>query len=141
LNLHDIVVRADRMLGSSPSRPIEAIEMKLPGGGHRVIAGGVPDARFSFDLRPSDTDFLAQLARDSYEPSEGMYETWCRHTASYDTPQSLRECGYSIHVNYYSVDSFRHLLQLFGENHPLDGILMESATNGKDFGFLIAKPS
>jgi len=132
LNLHDIVIRADRMLGC-PLHPVEAMEEKLPGAGQRaarLAAGGdgllLKDAREAAALLTSpacpgrvvQADFLAQLSRDS-----------------------LRDRGYSIHVNYYSAGSFRHLLQLFGENHPLDGIFMESATNGKDFGFLIAKPS
>lgn len=114
---------------------------KLSSGG--VIAGVVPDARFTFDLRQPLTtrsELIAQLEAGSFEPSESMYERWCRYTSPENTPSSLRARDYSIHVNYFSADSFRHLLDLFSDRNAPAGLFIESARNGKDFGFLIEKP-
>lgn len=113
---------------------------KLAPGG--VIAGVVPDARFTFDLRQplsTATDFLAQAAAGGHEPSEEMYEKWCLYTAPYNTPKSLKARDYSIHVNYYSVESFRSLLDMFAADHDAAGMFMESVVNGKDFSFMIVK--
>lgn len=111
-----------------------------PGG---VIAGVVPDARFTFDLRqPLSTaeDFLAQSRAGHFETTDAMYERWCRYTAPYNTPENLKARGYSIHVNYFSVESFRLLVDLFAESHPVSHLYLESVRNGKDFAFLVRKP-
>lgn len=113
-----------------------------PGG---VIAGVVPDARYTFDLRQPLTTVAEFLAppddlEDAWTPSEAMYARWCRHTAPDTTPASLRARDYSIHVSYFSPDSFRTMLDLFGMDDPPAALYMDSVTNGKDFGFLIAKP-
>lgn len=110
-----------------------------PGG---VIAGVVPDARYTFDLRQPLTpgvEFEAQESAGGYEPDDAMYEKWCRHTAPYNTPDDLKARNYSIHINYFSVETFRGLLDTFSTGRYVSGIFMESVLNGKDFGFLIAK--
>lgn len=112
----------------------------VPGG---VIAGVVPDARYTFDLRQELTtgeELLAQAIDGSFEPTESMYAKWCAKTSPENTPESLRARGYSIHVNYYSPQSFRRFLDLFAARRPVAGVFIESVTNGKDFGFLIRKP-
>lgn len=124
--------------------PLQVFEnwwRKLAPGG--VIAGVVPDARYTFDLRQplsTSADFLDQHRAGGFEPDEAMYERWCKYTAPYNTPRSLRERQYSIHVNYFSVEGFRLLIDLFAERYPVGGVFMESVPNGKDFGFLISKP-
>ena len=111
-----------------------------PGG---VIAGVVPDARFTFDFRqPLSTaeDFLAQARAANFDTTDAMYERWCRHTAPYNTIADLKARGYSIHVNYFSVENFRLLIDLFGESHRISHLYLESVRNGKDFAFMIGKP-
>lgn len=140
---------------------------KLAPGG--VIAGVVPDARFTFDLRQPLTtraDLLAQVGppsddtagtslsgafgrlarrlsrkpvRDPFETTDAMYERWCRYTSPENTPASLRQREYSIHVNYFSPESFRLLLDMFAAEASPAGLFIESVANGKDFGFLVAK--
>lgn len=114
---------------------------KLRSGG--IIAGVIPDARHTFDLRQPLTtteELLAQRAADAYEPTEAMYMRWCRYTSPENTPESLRKREYSIHVNYFSPITFRTLIDLFGFQHELAGMFIESTRNGKDFGFLVTKP-
>lgn len=114
---------------------------KLAPGG--VIAGVVPDCRFTFDLRqPVSTpaDWLQQYAKGGFAPTEHMYERWCRYTQPKNTPESLRARDYSIHVNYYTPESLRLLFDLFAEIQGVAGMHLRSVRNGKDFAFLIAKP-
>lgn len=112
-----------------------------PGG---VIAGVVPDARYTFDLRQpltSRDELLAQHAAGGDEPTLAMYERWCRDTAIDASPESLRARGYAIHVNYFSPDGIRALLDALAdfEGAPA-GVFIESVPNGKDFGFAVFKP-
>lgn len=114
---------------------------KLAPGG--VIAGVVPDARYTFDLRQDVTtseELAAQFEDGGFEPNEAMYARWCAKTSPENTPASLRARSYSIHVNYYTPESFRGFLDRFAARSPRSGVFMESVANGKDFGFLIRKP-
>lgn len=114
---------------------------KLAPGG--AIAGVVPDALHTFDLRQPLTtidELLRQRHVGGFEPSEAMYEAWCRYTAPENTPAGLRARDYSIHVNYYSPSTFRVMLDAFAATVPVASLYMESAINGKDFGFMIVKP-
>jgi SAM-dependent methyltransferase len=117
-----------------------------PGG---VLAGVVPDQRFTFDWRqPPGTieELRAQLGVESDEPSPAMYERWCRHTAPDTTPASLRARDYSIHVSYLTPAVMRQLLEdvaarvaQAGEREP-DELWLGTVPNGKDFGFVLRKP-
>lgn len=113
---------------------------KLAPGG--VITGVVPDCRYTFDLRqPVSTpdEWRAQRETGSFEPTDAMYERWCRHTQPLNTPEQLRQREYSIHVNFYTPEALRRLFDLFGERHDVAGVHLHAVPNGKDFGFLIAK--
>lgn len=113
---------------------------KLAPGG--MVAGVIPDARYTFDLRQPLTtaqELLTQSEAGVFEPSDEMYERWCRYTSPGNTPESLRERDYSIHVNYFSADHFHVFLDLLGREHELAGTFIESTSNGKDFGFLVVK--
>lgn len=115
-------------------------EKLAPGG---VLAGVIPDARYTFDLRQDVTtreELLAQFDEGSFDPNEAMYVKWCGKTSPENTPASLRARNYSIHVAYYTPQSFRDFIELFGARRPLSGVFIESVANGKDFGFLIRKP-
>lgn len=114
---------------------------KLRSGG--VIAGVIPDARFTFDLRQPLTtlqELLEQERNGGFETTDAMYERWCKYTSPENNPDSLRRRQYSIHVNYFSPERFRDLLGLFEERQALAGLFMQAVRNGKDFGFLIQKP-
>lgn len=115
---------------------------KLAPGG--VIAGVVPDARFSFDLRQPLTSLdglLDQRAAALQSPTAAMYEQWCRHTAIGSTPDSLRARDYAIHVSYFSPDVFAAMLQaVAGIVGTHAGVFIEAVCNGKDFGFAVVKP-
>lgn len=112
-----------------------------PGG---VIAGVVPDARYTFDLRQPLTslDALEAQYRERLEdPTDAMYERWCRDTAPEATPDSLRARDYAIHVNYFCPEVFRELLDRVAEGEGGHaGVFIETVRNGKDFGFAVFKP-
>jgi len=118
-----------------------------PGG---ILAGVVPDARFSFDWRQpawSIADVRAQRGMESDEPTQDMYERWCRYTSPENTPESLRARDYSIHVNYFTPELMRqvlddvvHELPQGGRPAP-DGMVLQSTVNGRDISFLLRKPA
>jgi SAM-dependent methyltransferase len=113
-----------------------------PGG---AIAAVVPDARYSFDLRQPLTDvatLLAQHAAGGHARSDAMYAQWCRHTAVDTDPARLRARDYAIHVNYFSPDSLRAMLEAFrGMVADPGGVHVEQFRNGKDFAFAMFKPA
>jgi SAM-dependent methyltransferase len=119
---------------------------KLAPGG--VIAGVVPDARFTFDWRQprySLADVRSQYGLESDEPTEEMYARWCRYTSPENTPESLRARNYSIHVSYLTPELMREILDEVAARvdrsggAPVTAMYLESVPNGKDFGFLISK--
>jgi SAM-dependent methyltransferase len=122
-------------------------ERLAPGG---LLAGVVPDARFTFDWRQpawSIADVRAQAGVVDDAPTDAMFERWCRHTAPDTTPASLRGRDYSIHVNYFTPDLLRLVLDdvvarvdAAGGATP-DGVFLNAVRNGKDFGFLLRKPT
>jgi SAM-dependent methyltransferase len=113
----------------------------VPGG---VVAGVVPDARYTFDLRQPLTSLdtlLAQFEQRLEAPTEAMYERWCRDTSPGATAGSLRDRDYAIHVNFFSPPGLRDLLDaVAGESGGTAGVFIESVRNGKDFGFAMFKP-
>ena len=117
-----------------------------PGG---VVAGVVPDARYTFDWRQplqSIDEVRAQRGLDDDEPTEAMYERWCRWTSPENSPASLRAREYSIHVTYPTPVLLRAILddvdaELAARGTPrADAIYLESVANGKDFAFALRKP-
>jgi len=121
-------------------------ERLAPGG---VLAGVVPDQRYTFDWRQpfwSIDDVRAQRGLASDEPTQAMYERWCRYTSPENTPESLRSRDYSIHVNYLTPTVMRQVLddvvrgiREVGQPEP-DALFLNAVTNGKDFGFVLQKP-
>ncbi len=113
---------------------------KLAPGG--LLACVVPDARFTFDLRQrisTRLEFMEQLASGSHEVTDGMYERWCRGTSPNSCPQALKDTGYSVHANYYSVDSACDLFDLLLETGQVRTQFVDSVVNGKDFSILVQK--
>lgn len=113
-----------------------------------VMAGVVPDTRFTFDWRQPPwgiADVRAQRGMQPDEPTQAMYERWCRYTTPESTPESLRARDYSIHVNYFTPSLMRQILddvvdELQQRRRPAaDGVFLQSTVNGKDFSFLLRK--
>ena len=113
-----------------------------------VLAGVVPDMRFTFDWRqpPWDiADVRAQRGMESDAPTQAMYERWCRYTAPESTPDALRARDYSIHVNYFTPVLMRQILddvarEIDSRHQPApDGVFLQSVVNGKDFSFVLRK--
>jgi SAM-dependent methyltransferase len=116
-----------------------------PGG---VVAGVVPDQRFTFDWRQppwSLAEVRAQRGMQDDAPTQAMYERWCRYTAPGSTPDALRAKEYAVHVNYFTPTLMREILddvtgELRARGRPgPDGVFMESVLNGKDFSFVLRK--
>lgn len=122
-------------------------ERLAPGG---VLAGVVPDARFTFDWRQplsSIEEARAQRSLVADEPTEAMYERWCRYTSPENTPASLRARDYSIHVSYLTPELMRQVVDdaiavatAAGQPGP-EALYLQSVRNGKDFGFVLRKPA
>jgi SAM-dependent methyltransferase len=107
-----------------------------------LIAGVVPDLRYTFDLRqPSSTveDFKRERECGSYDIPRTRYEQWCRFTAPYNTPEDLIARKYSIHAHYYTPDRFAELIAILREEGLVHSAFLDTAPNNKDFGFLIWK--
>lgn len=108
-----------------------------PGG---VIAGAVPDARYTFDLRQplsERADFEREHDAGLFGLQHEHYVRWVRYTAPYNTVEELRARGYSIHVHFYTPAVFAGLVSLLGD--AIDQFFIDSAPNNKDFGFLLRK--
>ena len=116
-----------------------------PGG---VVAGVVPDMRYTFDWRQPPwemADVRAQRDMQGDEPTEAMYQRWCRYTAPHSSPEALRARDYSIHVNYYTPALMRQVLDEAAREIALaggaaaDGVFVQAHANGKDFPFALRK--
>jgi hypothetical protein len=113
---------------------------KLKVGG--VVAGVVPDARFTFDWKQPLQQAVSleqQRGLAADEPTEEMYVRWCTHTSPENTPESLRARDYSIHVNYYTPTLFREMIGAAIWPPERRSLFLHSVANGKDFAFLVRK--
>lgn len=122
----------------NPVGVLENWRRKLKPSG--VVAGVVPDCRYTFDLRqtPSTVDaWVRQRSSGMWGVGQEQYERWCRYTAPYNTPENLIQRKYSIHVHFYTPDTFASLTQLVVNEGLFERALFESSPNHKDFGFLL----
>lgn len=124
--------------------PLQVLENWLdrlrPGG---AIVGVVPDARFTFDLRQPFSllqDFIDERVRGCFATPDEKYHRWCRYTAPYNSVEDLKGRNYSIHVHYYTPETFRWMLDLLQSEGKCGRIFIDAAPNNKDFGFAIHKP-
>lgn len=109
-----------------------------------IIAGVVPDCRYTFDWRQplQDMNYLrCQEGLSADSPTEEMFELWCRYTAPENSPEGLRARGYSIHVNFYTPSHFRALLDECIVRYGPAEMFLHAVPNGKDFAFMIRKIS
>lgn len=117
-----------------------------PGG---VIAGVVPDARYTFDWRQplQSIDEIRGQRGLGEAPTQAMYERWCRYTSPENSPDSLRSRAYSIHVTYPTPTLMRSILDevdaalVEAGVAGADAIYVGGVTNGKDFAFAMRKPA
>jgi len=110
---------------------------KLRAGG--VVTGVVPDLRYCFDLRhPPSTlnDWKEEYDESVWAPPLTKYEKWCKYTSPEATPASLIARKYSIHMHYYTPDSFRLLLQEAIGRGLFKKMFLNTSPNNKDFGFV-----
>ena len=110
-----------------------------PGG---MILGVVPDPRYTFDCRqPATTLHEATEAESAggHEVTAASYERWCRHTEPRHTPHDLMRRGYSIHVSFFTPESFRWTVQALQERGWFDRVFVYTATNHKDFAFALRR--
>jgi SAM-dependent methyltransferase len=125
----------------NPMGVLENWLRKLRPGG--LIAGVVPDARYSFDLRQPWSTFdeiTAEQVAGSFEVSRKKYEKWCRYTAPYNTPEDLVARQYSIHAHYYVPELFAKIGGSLRQRGLIGGLFLETVPNNKDFGFVFWKP-
>lgn len=126
----------------NPMQVLENWSSKLKQGG--IIVGVIPDCRYTFDLRqpPSTKEEWEQEYDGTVnEIGRDKYERWCRYTAPYNTPESLVERNYSIHVHYYTPVSFSKLINPLIEKGIFQTAFYNTSPNNKDFGFVLRKVS
>jgi SAM-dependent methyltransferase len=124
----------------NPLGVLENWSRKLRSGG--VVLAVIPDYRYCFDLRQrpsSRKEWLQEHDSGGWRPPWEKYEKWCKYTAPYNTPQSLIERNYSIHVHYYTPDSFLELAKLAIECGIFGRIFLNTSPNNKDFGVVLWK--
>jgi len=122
----------------NPLAVFEVWHRKLKPGG--VIAGAIPDARFTFDVRQPlscNDDFAREYELGQFEINDAHYDRWCAYTAPYNTPEDLRARGYSIHIHYYTPAVFKGFTEMLGDR--FEPVIIDSVPNNKDFGFSLAK--
>ena len=124
----------------NPLGVLENWHRKLTPSG--MILGVVPDCRYIFDLRqpPStEQDWLKQRASSTWKVGRQQYERWCRFTAPYHTPEDLIARNYSIHVHFYTPESFAKLCRLVALQGLFKAVHLETAPNHRDFGFVLSR--
>lgn len=124
----------------NPLGVLENWARKLRPGG--VAAGVVPDARYCFDLRqpPSTREGWLLERRDAiWDPPHERYERWRRWTEPDHDPETLRARGFSIHVHYYTPETFSELGRILESDGIFGKPFLSSYPNSKDFGFAFHK--
>jgi SAM-dependent methyltransferase len=110
-----------------------------PGG---LIAGVTPDPRYTFDCRQPVVT-LADALREAEHPGHDIplekYQRWSRWTAPDVTPQSLIERDYSIHVNFFTPDTFADVAEYLKASGEIAASSIVAAPNNKDFSFALWK--
>ncbi len=110
-----------------------------PGG---VILGVTPDPRYTFDCRQPVTtlgEALREAEKEGHEIPLAKYERWCRWTTPEATPQSLIERNYSIHVNFFTPETFLAAANSLKSKNEISDVCVRSSGNHKDFGFALWK--
>ena len=107
-----------------------------------MVAGVVPDCRYTFDLRQQPStieEWKNEYAGNMNAIGYDKYERWCKYTAPYNTPENLIERDYSIHVHYYTPDSYSKLIDILIEKGVYQSAFYNTSPNNKDFGFILQK--
>ncbi len=110
-----------------------------PGG---VIMGVMPDPRFTFDCRQPPTTVREALREEDvggHRIGIEKYQRWCRYTEPRHVPEDLIRRGYSIHVNFFTPETFRELSSVLEARSLIDRTFVFTAPNHKDFAFLLRK--
>jgi SAM-dependent methyltransferase len=123
------------------SNPVQVLanwrQALRPGG---MILAVVPDPRYTFDIRQAPTTLHEALLQESaggHEVSHAQLERWCRFTEPRHTPADLLKRGYSIHVNFFTPESFASTAHALKERGWFDQASVFSAPNHKDFAFAL----
>lgn len=104
-----------------------------------IVLGVVPDCRYTFDLRQTpdrDEEWLHEYANGIWKIGPAQYERWCMYTAPHNTPEDLVARNYSIHVHYYTSETFSELARLVVRWGLFESTRLETSPNHKDFGFV-----
>ncbi|MBL8546117.1 MAG: class I SAM-dependent methyltransferase [Hyphomonadaceae bacterium] len=110
-----------------------------PGG---VIAGVTPDPRYTFDCRQPVTtlsEALAEAESPGHDIPLAKYERWTRWTAPEVSPASLIQRDYSIHVNFFTPETFADVADFLKHQGLISGSTIVAAPNQKDFAFALWK--
>ncbi len=110
-----------------------------PGG---VIAGVTPDPRYTFDCRQpimTLTEALSEAEHPGHKIARAKYERWTRWTSPGTTPESLIKRDYSIHVNFFTPETFADVADHLKASGDIADATIISAPNLKDFAFALWK--
>jgi len=105
-----------------------------------AVLAVIPDLRYCFDLRqPPSTpaEWIAEHETDAWQITATKYERWCSHTAPYNTPDDLIRRKYSIHVHYYTPETFRELAEMGIKRGFFSALHLNTSPNSRDFGLVL----
>jgi SAM-dependent methyltransferase len=110
-----------------------------PGG---MVLGVIPDPRYTFDCRQPLTtlqEALQSEAAGGHAVTRAQLERWCRYTEPRHTPDDLLRRGYSIHVSFFTPESFSRAAHELQERGWFDRVFVNTAPNHKDFAFALRR--
>jgi len=110
-----------------------------PGG---LIVGICPDPRYSFDCRQpitSSQEAWEEANSPVHEVAFEKYERWCRYTASDVSPTALMKRAYSIHVNFFTPQTFVDTFRRMKETAEISSLSVLGGTNFRDYLFVLRK--
>lgn len=110
-----------------------------PGG---MVLGVTPDPRYTFDCRQPPTtlhEALQSEAAGGHAVTRAQLERWCRYTEPRHNPDDLVRRGYSIHVSFFTPESFRWTAHALQERGWFDRVFVNTAPNHKDFAFALRR--
>ena len=106
-----------------------------------AVLGVVPDCRYIFDLRQppsSEDEWRSQHSQGIWKIGLTQYERWCKYTAPYNTPEDLIARRYSIHVHFYTSETFTELCRIVEKEGLFKSYRVDASRNHRDFGFVLA---
>lgn len=124
----------------NPIRILEIWSSRLKSGG--LAMGIIPDSRYCFDLRQTPSisqEWENEYERGGFEIEDCKLDRWIKNTSPSSDINSLKERSYSVHVHFYTPQTFTDLANIVIKRGLFSKIDVITNPNNKDFGFVLVK--